>query len=249
MPWLELSSLTAERQACEYPRLIEKPAGFGGTTPDPLVGRRWGRYQIDALLGHGNRALVYRAREITTQQVVAIRVLDRDLATDTAFSARFHRAVAMAVAVWHPTSCRSSITASTTGTAYVVRPYVEGGTLRERLRGPLSLTEVLPLLGPIADALDHAHRHGLLHGDLKPGNILLPTPESRALTDLGTAQALPQRENNLVATACGAQFGTPEYVSPEQGLGRSPMGGPISMPWGSSSTRPSPVGSPSPPGK
>lgn len=109
------------------------------------------------------------------------------------------------------------------GSVFLVRPYVSGSTLRERLGKPLPLADVIRLLRPIADALDYAHRQGIVHGDVKPGNVLLHTATHPLLADLGTAQVLVG--GNTVGTAArGAHFGTPEYLSPEQGLGEIPDG-------------------------
>lgn len=185
---------------------------------EQLLGQTLGRYRLDALLGRGNRASVYRATDLIEQQTVALRVLDRELSADPAFMARFRHAATTAAALRHPHILPILNYGEQDGYAFLARPYITGGSLREWLGKPLPLDTVLRLLGPIATALDYAHQQGVVHGDVKPGNILLHTADHPLLADLGAAQVLPQG-NSLVSTARGLNFGTPEYLAPEQVLG------------------------------
>ena len=180
-----------------------------------LQGTTLGRYQLDALLGRGNRASVYQAQPIGGGVAVAVRVFDRDLTAEPQFTERFHRHAGALAAVRHQHLLPVIDHAEQDGLAYLVRPYFAGGALRRLLGSPMPLPEVLRLMRPIADALDHAHAEGFVHGDVKPGNILLPRAGEVLLADLGIAQLLP-RGNSLLMAATGRSYGTPEYLSPEQ---------------------------------
>jgi serine/threonine protein kinase len=186
---------------------------------EQLIGRMLGKYRIDALLGHGNLASVYRATDRTSSSTVALRVLDRSISSSVSFVDRFRQMVAAVSALQHPNLLPILDYGFQDGLAFLARPLITGGTLRARLGTPLAYAEADRLLRPIAAVLDYAHRQGLMHGDLKPGNILLPRPDLPLLADLGSVPVAAQA-NSLIAAAKGAQFGTPEYLAPEQVQGR-----------------------------
>ena len=188
---------------------------------DELLGATLGRYRIEELLGRGNRAGVYRATETASGQTVALRVFDRDLGGDRAFTDRFKHMVTVVAAVRHPHLLPIIEHGRHDGHAYVARPYVAGGTLRNLLGTPLAPADAIRLLGPVAAALDHAHHYAVVHGDVKPGNILLQAPGHPVLAELGIAQLLP-RENTLILAAKGRHYGTVEYLAPEQAQGVPP---------------------------
>ncbi|HET8626887.1 MAG TPA: protein kinase [Thermomicrobiales bacterium] len=185
---------------------------------DDLIGTTVGGYRINALIGQGNRASVYQATEVETRQPAAMRVFDRDLGADRTFVERFRRVAEALKALQHPHLLPVRDYGQVEDLTYIVRPYVAGGTLRNALGAPLPLSEAVRLLGPIAAALDYAHEQGMVHGDMKPGNILLPAPDRPVLSDLGIAQLLP-RGNSLLMAARSLHYGTPEYLSPEQAHG------------------------------
>lgn len=183
---------------------------------DELLGKTLGGYRIENLLGRGNRASVYRAN--SGGNGVAIRVFDRDLSVDPDFSARFRAQSAIFSTLRHPHLLPNGDYDYGEGHAFIVRPYVAGRTLRSLLIASLPPREVVRLLQPVASALDFVHQRGLVHGDLKPGNILFPYDGPTMLVDLGVAQLLP-RGNSLLMAATGRYYGTPEYLSPEQAHG------------------------------
>lgn len=182
---------------------------------EDVQGTTLGRYWLDTLIGQGNRASVYQATPLEGGEPVAIRVFDRTLNTELGFAAHFRQLAATLSTVRHPHLLPITEFGEQDGRAFLVRPYIAGSSLRRLLGTPLPLPEVLRLLGPIAAVLDFAHAQGLLHGDVKPGNILLPWSGEVALADLGIAQLLP-RGNSLLMAATGRYYGTPEYLSPEQ---------------------------------
>ena len=167
------------------------PTEIGPREDEHLSGTRLGHYRLEKLLGHGNRSSVYQAKDITTWQTVAIRVLDADLSADRAFVERFRQAIHLLSEAQHPNLLPILNRDEHEGLFYVVRPLVTGTTLRDQLGQPRPLAEVLRLFLPIAEALDFAHARGLVHGDLKPGNILLPEPDRALVADFGLALAFP----------------------------------------------------------
>jgi hypothetical protein len=180
-----------------------------------LQGTTLGRYQLGPLLGRGNRASVYQATPQGGGSPVSVRVFDRELSAEPQFAERFRQQAGKLKAVRHPHLVAVIDHDQQDGRAFLVRPYVSGTTLRQMLGAPLPLAEALRVLRPIAAALDHAHEKGFVHGDVKPGNILLTRAGEIALADLGIAELLP-RGNSLLMAATGRSYGTPEYLSPEQ---------------------------------
>ncbi len=172
-----------------------------------------GRYRLEKLIGRGGTADVYRAFDQDRQATVAVKVLHHHLAADPDFVRRF-RGEAEALAVLdHPNIVRLYGFEQTDGEIFIVMDYVAGTTLREHLaarRGPSELREATRILHDLCGALYYAHRKGIVHQDLKPGNIILKPDGSAMLTDFGIAHALGS------AGAADVGMGTPAYISPEQ---------------------------------
>jgi hypothetical protein len=187
------------------------------------VAEAFASYRLEARLGRGNRATVYRAVHRKDGKIVALRVFDRQLTAEPTFATQLGEVVAALSSCHHPGLLPILSHGVHDGWAYLVRPYVVGENLRQRLGTPLPLDEALRLLRPVAAALDHAHAAGVVHGDLKPGNILLPASGQVAITDAGIAGLLP-RGNTLLSAATGRYYGTPEYLAPEQAHGLTPDG-------------------------
>ena len=178
-------------------------------------GFRLGPYEIVAPIGAGGMGEVYRAQDTRLDRAVAIKVLREALAGEPTFRNRFEREARVVATLNHPHIC----TLHDVGPDYLVMEYIEGVPLR----GPLPLPEALRLAIQIADALDAAHRNGITHRDLKPGNILVTKVGVKVL-DFGLAKRAPQpvAPGGEAATISsdvtreGAILGTPQYMSPEQ---------------------------------
>jgi Tol biopolymer transport system component len=190
------------------------------------TGTTLGPYKVLALLGAGGMGEVYRARDSRLGRDVALKVLSPRLAATPEVRARFEREARTISQLNHPHICTLHDIGHHEGLDYLVMELVEGENLARRLeKGPLPVTEVLALGTQIADALDKAHRAGVVHRDLKPGNIML-TPSGVKLMDFGLARASlltpaagaltesPTMSRPL--TAEGTIVGTFQYMAPEQ---------------------------------
>ncbi len=188
-------------------------------------GTQIGEYELEALLGAGGFARVYRARHTTLGTPVAIKVLDRALALDPQTMVRFVREAQAATRISHPNVVRVlGFGRHGDGRAYQIMDLVEGLPLDQHIAavGRLPVGEVLALLGGIVAGLDAAHAAGIIHRDLKPANILLARADGQLvprLADFGIAKAIGGADDPRL-TQTGATLGTPMYMSPEQALGR-----------------------------
>jgi serine/threonine protein kinase len=154
-------------------------------------GARLGPYEILGALGAGGMGEVYKARDPRLDRTVAIKVLPSDVAGDPDVRARFEREARAVAALDHPHICGVYDVGSVDGTHYLVMPHLEGQTLAARLeKRPFPLDQALKIAVEIADALDNAHRQGILHRDLKPANIMLTRMGSKLL-DFGLAKLRP----------------------------------------------------------
>jgi serine/threonine protein kinase/Tol biopolymer transport system component len=189
------------------------------------VGNRLGPYEIVAPLGAGGMGEVYRARDTRLERTVAIKILPPQLSSDPIRKQRFEREAKVISSLNHPHICVLHDVGHQDGIDYLVMECVEGETLAKRLeKGPLPLDQVVKLGGQIADALDKAHRSGVVHRDLKPGNIML-TPTGAKLLDFGLAKPAAPLAAGVTLTAASKQppvteqgtiLGTFQYMSPEQ---------------------------------
>jgi serine/threonine-protein kinase len=191
------------------------------------AGTRLGPYEILSPLGAGGMGEVYKAKDTRLDRTVAIKVLPEDFATDPDRRARFEREARAASALNHPHICTLHDIGHQDGVDYIVLEHLEGETLADRLaNGPLPLDGVLRYGIEIAQALAAAHRAGILHRDLKPGNVML-TKSGAKLLDFGLAkragvergEALSVMQTATQAkplTSAGTVMGTIQYMSPEQ---------------------------------
>lgn len=176
-----------------------------------------GRYEIVALVGTGAMGIVYQAHDQELNVDVALKVLRSDLATDPRFVERFRRELLLARQVVHRNVVRIHDISESDGVRFLTMTYVEGESLLELLErdGPIALERAIQIVQQLADALQHAHDAGVVHRDLKPGNILIGTDGSAYITDFGVARSVGRSE----LTRAGAVVGTPDYLSPEQVAG------------------------------
>ena len=190
------------------------------------AGTHLGPYEILSPLGAGGMGEVYRARDTRLERTVAIKILPAQLSNDPVRKQRFEREAKTISSLNHPHICVLHDVGQQDGIDYLVMECVEGEALSQRLeKGPLPLEQVLKFGAQIADALDKAHRSGVVHRDLKPGNIML-TPTGTKLLDFGLAKpAVPLTSGaTLTATSMrttpmtqeGTVVGTFQYMSPEQ---------------------------------
>jgi serine/threonine-protein kinase len=182
-----------------------------------FIGKLLGPYKLEAQLGKGGMATVYRAYQTTMKRYVAVKVMAPDLASDPGFVGRFMREVELIAALEHPHILPVIDYGEAEGNHYLVMRYIEGGSLDDLMkRQTLSLEEAARLVGQMASALDYAHKRGVIHRDFKPNNVLLDGDRNCYLTDFGIAR-LTTAENRMTMT--GTIMGTPAYMSPEQGTG------------------------------
>ena len=180
-------------------------------------GSRLGRYQILELIGRGGMASVFRAHDPQLNRHVAVKVLPSFQAEDPTFVERFRQEAQAVARLSHPNIIQVHDFGDDKGFSYIVMEYLTGGTFNDRLGRPLPLAETLDLVTPLAHALDYAHGEGIVHRDLKPANVLLDSAGRSKLSDFGLARLL---EGSAGLTRADAVIGTPEYMSPEQVLGR-----------------------------
>ena len=177
-----------------------------------------GRYEVERELGRGGMAIVFLARDVKHDRQVAVKVLRPEFAA-TLTADRFLREIQIASGLDHPLILPVHDSGSDSGLVWYVMPYVEGESLRQRLRREkqLPLDDALLITGEVAEALEHAHRRGIVHRDIKPANILLRRGHA-VVSDFGIARALTDAGGEKL-TQTGLVIGTPGYMSPEQATG------------------------------
>jgi eukaryotic-like serine/threonine-protein kinase len=185
-----------------------------------------GRYQVGELLGYGGMAEVHRGRDLRLGRDVAIKMLRTDLARDDTFQLRFRREAQNAASLNHPAIVAVYDTGEERGSAgetlpYIVMEFVNGRTLKEVLaaEGRLMPRRALEIVAEICAAIEFSHRHGIIHRDIKPGNVMLTQTGQIKVMDFGIARALASGASTMTQTS--AVIGTAQYLSPEQARGES----------------------------
>ncbi len=181
-----------------------------------------GRYRLESRIGYGGMSTVYLALDETLQRRVAIKLMNREVTSDSDQLERFRREARAVAQLNHPHVVGVIDAGEDLGRPYIVFEYVEGETLKERIRrsGQLEIPEAVAYAIEIARALGAAHARHIVHRDVKPQNVLIDDEGSAKVTDFGIARTLD--EEGL--TADGRVLGTTDYVSPEQALGHSVTG-------------------------
>jgi eukaryotic-like serine/threonine-protein kinase len=188
------------------------------------------RYELGETLGYGGMAEVHRGRDVRLGREVAVKVLRPDLARDPSFQARFRREAQAAASLNHPAivavydtgeDLNNGEGGNGASTPYIVMEYVEGRTLRDILKseGPLHPQRAMEIVADICAALDYSHRNGIVHRDMKPGNVMVTRTGAVKVMDFGIARAMTDSAATVTSTA--AVIGTAQYLSPEQARGES----------------------------
>ncbi|MFZ4517451.1 MAG: Stk1 family PASTA domain-containing Ser/Thr kinase [Microthrixaceae bacterium] len=177
------------------------------------------RYEIHRRLARGGMAQVYLARDRSLDRPVAVKELVPEFATDPSFVERFRREAQAAANLSHPNIVGVYDWGTQDGTYFIVMEYVDGPSLSQVIRrdGPLHPRRAAEIAGEVAAALGSAHSRGVVHRDIKPGNVLLTSNGQAKVTDFGIARALSSADEDL--TQAGSVMGTATYFSPEQAQG------------------------------
>jgi eukaryotic-like serine/threonine-protein kinase len=189
-------------------------------TQPQLLGNR---YELEGVVGRGGMAEVYRARDIRLDRVVGIKTLRADLAQDQTFQARFRREAQSAASLNHPSIVAVYDTGEDTATGlpvpYIVMEYVDGLTVRDLMNEGHRLTpeRTLEIIGGVLRALEYSHQAGIVHRDIKPGNVMVTRNGDVKVMDFGIARAMNDSQATMTQTA--QVIGTAQYLSPEQARG------------------------------
>lgn len=184
-----------------------------------------GRYRVDELIGHGGMAKVYRGFDLTLGRAVAIKILDPELARDTAFRTRFRLEAQAASRMAHPSIVRvfdagdpSANDPTSDEPPYIVMELISGTLLKEIIaKGPVPVDDAVRYVDGILEALDYSHRAGVVHRDIKPGNVMVTDKGQVKVMDFGIARAVSDSSSTVAETT--QIIGTAAYFSPEQAKG------------------------------
>src|SRR5271168_5417614 len=176
------------------------------------------RYQVTHLIARGGMAMVYRAQDTLLNRAVALKILYPELSADPAFVERFRREAQAAANLSHPNIVPVFDWGQDSGTYFIVMEFIDGRPLSSILKtaGSLSAERTADVGAHVAAALGYAHKHGVIHRDVKPGNVLITDEGQVKVTDFGIARAINTEES---LTQTGAVMGTATYFSPEQAEG------------------------------
>src|SRR5581483_2292541 len=182
---------------------------------DPLIGSTLAGCRIDAVAGRGGMGVVYRATDLTLDRPVAIKLVAPALAADRDFQERFETESKLAASLDHPNVVPIYRAGEEQGVLFLVMRYVPGSDLRTLIKsgGPVEPERAVTIASQVASALDAAHRHGLVHRDVKPANVLLADGDHVYLTDFGLSKRLAAAEGS---TEESGFIVTVNYVAPEQ---------------------------------
>src|SRR6266487_5462742 len=202
----DVSNVTTAPQIKKAPRPAKTLADFGD-------------YELLEEIGRGGQGVVYRAHQKSLNRTVALKVIGLGPWTSEAHLKRFRREAEAAASLDHPGILPIYEVGERDGCCYFSMKFVEGGQLDEVVRRtPISIRQAVELIAKVARTVHHAHEHGILHRDIKPGNILLDVNGEPLLTDFGLARLL---ESESTITQTMEVLGTPSYMAPEQAAGNN----------------------------
>ncbi len=183
--------------------------------------RRLGEFELISKIAEGGMGAVYKAKQLSLDRIVAVKILPKKLARDGQFVERFLREARLAARFSHPNIVGAVSAGEVEGVHYLAMEYVEGQSLGQILRREKVLAEprALELVSQIARALECAQKHGMIHRDVKPDNILMDREGTAKLADLGLARQVSDESTRL--TQAGTAMGSPHYISPEQASGEA----------------------------
>lgn len=189
-------------------------------TGDGILGKTINGYEVTGVIGRGGMATVYKARQLSMNRTVALKVLPRQFVDDETYIQRFNREVKIVSQLEHRNIVPVYDYGEYERQPFIAMRYMPDGSLDQLLRdGPIPVDKVLDIIRQIAPALDYAHNKHVLHRDLKPSNVLLDDGGGAYLTDFGIARILGEASGSTITTQ--GVVGTPSYMSPEQAQGHS----------------------------
>ena len=196
----------------------ENPGDDADLVPPPVdaAGLFAGRYRIARLLGRGGMGVVYQAEDLRLKRFVALKFLAAELSAHAQARTRFLHEAQAAAALDDPHVCTVYEAGEDQGRAYIAMAFIDGPTLRDRIaQGPLAIDEAIAIARDVAAGLAAAHARGVVHRDVKPGNVMLAAPRIAKITDFGLARI----DGASQSTKTAGVAGTPAYMSPEQAQG------------------------------
>ncbi|NUN47467.1 MAG: serine/threonine protein kinase, partial [Candidatus Brocadiae bacterium] len=180
-------------------------------------GKMLAGYRLERVLGRGGMAVVYKATQMSLSRAVAIKTLPRHLAANPAFVARFSREAGALASLSHPNIITIIDRGSEGDLYYFVMEYVDGTDVQALIAGNRPApAEAVRIVTQVLSALEYAHRRGVIHRDIKPGNVMIASDGAVKVTDFGIAHLAGGQGTSLGLTMAGAQMGTVNYMAPEQ---------------------------------
>ena len=216
--WNRASAATCTRCNDPLPEVVAAPFEQPDAEISKLRRATGSRYRVIRRLGGGGMADVYLAQQALLARRVVVKVLHAHLGKDPEIAERFRREAESAAQLCHPHICPILDYGEVDGIVYTVMPYYDGGSLADKVQkqGNVDALLVAAAAAQVASGLDYAHRHGIVHRDVKPDNVLFDEDGNAIITDFGIATA---RFHGRL-TASGRAMGTPHYMSPEQAMGK-----------------------------
>jgi serine/threonine protein kinase len=193
--------------------------GYGGyISMSAIFGKQIGKYKLLEVLGAGGMAMVYNAVDRRLERNVALKIILPSRQSSQLFLSRFLTEAKALAQLSHTNIVKVLDYGEEDGLPYLVMEFIPGGTMRDQINGPIPWQEAAAMLAPIARALEYVHNQKIVHRDIKPSNILIDENGQPMLSDFGIVKLIEENEPEVTGTNVGV--GTPEYMSPEQGMGR-----------------------------